>query len=122
MISLYPWIEIFQIQKQHHRSHNTGRWNYLYRSALLALLRELCRIRRVIFFQVLLLSSDKVSSILQHRLLRLFCSLLFLFLTQFLISFHKFCNTGSFAFIGFTAFCKSVCLHDSSIIILMCFD
>ena len=49
----------------------------------------------------------------------LFCSLLFLFLTQFLISFHKFCNTGSFAFIGFTAFCKSICLHDSHVILLV---
>ena len=36
------------------------------------MLRELCRIRRVIFFQVLLLSSDKVSSVPQHRLLRFY--------------------------------------------------
>ena len=40
--------------------------------SLLASLRELCRIRRVIFFQFLLLSSDKVSSILQHKRLRFY--------------------------------------------------
>ena len=67
-------IEISQNRAWHRRSHDTGRWNCLYRSALLALLRELCRIRRVIFFQFLLLSSDKISSILQHRLLH-FCRL-----------------------------------------------
>ena len=47
-------IEVSQNREQHRRSHfYTGRWNCLYRSALLALLRDLCRIRRVIFFQFL---------------------------------------------------------------------
>ena len=42
-------IEILQSQEWHRRSHDTGRCNCLYRSALLALLRDLCRIRLAIF-------------------------------------------------------------------------